>query len=154
MIWSEPCFFIMSVNYLCNVVLFVPCENWELCCVLVVCEPFVICLMLATSANCLILNWFVNFHITACGFSLQRVKYWHIACGFSLHVTVLIFSYMCIDYIESKEWTWSYASSETQIMQGMCSSVTHVLFPSHVLYMFCDLWNYARYLTCKIDIYI
>ena len=22
-------------------------------------------------------------------------------------------------------WTWSYASSETQIMQGMCSSVTH-----------------------------
>ena len=50
--------------------------------------------------------------------------------------------------MESKEWTWSYASSETQIMQGMCSSVTHVL------YMFCDSWNYARYLTCKIDIYI
>ena len=22
-------------------------------------------------------------------------------------------------------WTWSYASLETQIMQGMCSSVTH-----------------------------
>ena len=40
-------------------------------------------------------------------------------------MTVFIFSYMCIDYMESKEWTWSYASSETQIMQGMCSSVTH-----------------------------
>jgi hypothetical protein len=49
---------------------------------------------------------------------------------------------MCIDYMESKEWTWSYASSETQIMQGMCSSVTHGIMQGILHVKLTSIYNY------------